>query len=102
MDDDFEDLVVTVRADTAAFSQDVAQMKRDFDSLYTAKPGTADWLTGRTPEATEWLQELADYINNKGREPVWATVHARFSELFPNETPKVASTVTAAVRKLCG
>ena len=32
MDDDFEDLVVTVRADTAAFSQDVAQMKRDFDS----------------------------------------------------------------------
>ena len=32
MDDEFEDLVVTVRADTAAFSQDVAQMKRDFDS----------------------------------------------------------------------
>ena len=32
MDDDFDELVVSVRADTAGFAQDVAQMKRDFDS----------------------------------------------------------------------
>jgi len=32
MDDDFEDLVVAVRADTSAFAREVAQMKRDFDS----------------------------------------------------------------------
>ena len=32
MDDDFDELVVSVRADTAGFAQDVAQMKRNFDS----------------------------------------------------------------------
>ncbi|QZD87184.1 tail tape measure protein [Qipengyuania psychrotolerans] len=32
MNDDFEELVVSVRADTAGFAQDVAQMKREFDT----------------------------------------------------------------------
>lgn len=32
MDDDFDDLVVSVRADTAGFAQDVAQMRRSFDT----------------------------------------------------------------------
>lgn len=32
MEDDFDDLVVAVRADTAGFAQDVAQMRRAFDS----------------------------------------------------------------------
>lgn len=77
-------------------------MKRDFDSLYTTRKGTVDWLTGRTSEATEWLKELADYIKERGQDPVWNTVHARFAELFPDETPKAASTITAAVRKLSG
>ena len=32
MDDDFEELVVSVRADTSGFTQDVAAMRRDFDT----------------------------------------------------------------------
>lgn len=32
MDDDLEALVVSVRADTAGFAQDMAQMKREFDT----------------------------------------------------------------------
>ena len=32
MDDDFDELVVSVRADTSGFASDVQQMKRDFDT----------------------------------------------------------------------
>lgn len=32
MEDDFEELVVSVRAETSGFAQDVARMKSDFDS----------------------------------------------------------------------
>ncbi len=32
MDDDLEELVVSVRADTAGFAQDMAQMKREFET----------------------------------------------------------------------
>ena len=32
MDDDFDELRVSVRADTSGFAQDVARMRRDFDS----------------------------------------------------------------------
>jgi hypothetical protein len=32
MDDDFDELLVSIRADTSGFSQDMAQMRSDFDS----------------------------------------------------------------------
>lgn len=75
---------------------------REFDSLYKSKNGTKNWFENITPEAQSWLEELAVFIGEKGHEPVWQAVHLRFGELFPDEQPKTADTITRTVRKLGG
>jgi hypothetical protein len=79
-------------------------MKRDteFENLYATNIGGVSWYSGASVEAQTWLQELAVFIDGKGKEPTWSWVFARFSELFPDDAPKSAGTISATVRRLRG
>ena len=48
MDDDFDELVVSVRADTAGFAQDLQAMKRDFDHTLVDGFGAAGKILERS------------------------------------------------------
>ena len=74
----------------------------DFADLYKTRNGQASWYHTLDAEPRQWLQELADYIDDKGREPTWAAVWERFAELFPEQAPKTPNTISATVRRLNG
>ena len=77
--------------------------KRDsYEDLYTSKSGTASWYDSISSEAKDWLIGLAEHIQAKGRPPIWSVTHERFQELFPDDCPKAASTISATVRRLIG
>lgn len=70
-----------------------------YDSLWESKRAKNDWWTLKaTDDQKEWLQGLIEEIRSRGKEPVWATVHAAFCELWPDDPP-VVSTLAEAVRK---
>jgi len=77
--------------------------KRDaFEALYQSKNGAGSWYDGISPEAQQWLTDLAAYVDKRGDEPIWTRALARFTELFPNEAPRTAGTISATVRRLRG
>lgn len=75
---------------------------RDYDDLYKSKIGAAGWVKTISREAEEWLDGLVDHIKETGREPVWAAVHSRFAELFPDDNPKGTTTISSTVRRRLG
>jgi hypothetical protein len=78
------------------------EAKRDaYQDLYKSHNGTAGWIDTLPPEPKEWLEGLADHIKTRG-EPVWASAHKRFCELFPDNAPKSPGTISSTVRKLNG
>lgn len=77
-------------------------MERDFADLYGTRIGQASWYRTLSDEASQWLHDLADYIDEKDREPTWSAVADRFGELFPDHAPKATGTIIATVRRLRG
>lgn len=73
-----------------------------FEALYKNRNGAGNWYNGISDEAQQWLGELIDYIDKRGQEPTWERVAERFAELFPDEAPKTAGTISATVRRLRG
>lgn len=64
--------------------------------------GSASWDSTISSEAAEWLDGLVEHIRERGNQPVWAAVHAKFAELFPKDAPKAANTIATTVRKRLG
>lgn len=73
-----------------------------YEDLYKTRTGVGNWYDSTSPEAQQWIDSLVDYVNERGQEPVWNRVLARFKELFPADAPKTPGTLSATVRRLRG
>lgn len=72
-------------------------MKREFDDLYETDRPVGGWYANTTVECQEWIRQLAEDIQERGRVPVWVNVHRAVRQLFPTDAPKTPDTVKAAI-----
>ena len=72
---------------------------RDYDDLYKSNIGSASWDQTLSVEAEAWLAGLVEHVRTTGREPFWSATLTRFAELFPDDAPKTAGTISVTVRR---
>lgn len=87
MDDDLEELVVSVRADTAGFAQDMAQMKREFDTglvsgFETAGKVLERSLLGALRSGSLGFEDLRRVAISALDQIAAKLAHTAFSEIF--------------------
>jgi hypothetical protein len=55
----------------------------EFDSLWVGQATGRRWTDRLTPDALQWLDDLAEYIVVKGSAPIWSKVHVEFTARWP-------------------